>query len=606
MQHTQRSAKSRYRVDLFGYLFSRAISVLLLCITLLSPLTPVLADETGTDSSDSSNMSEQRSDDSSQDSEGIENSIAEEEYEEDESNTEGSHGDESTQVQEYDTQGEDVNADVVLPIRDVSEEATTAETESELSIGVGDESVSEESTKEDGSSDEDTTQDSSPNDTEVDIATNEQENVIVSTTTDEQLNTVQDVVEVSEPATTTIDIEPSLNSASSTDELILQEEELPMVDATSTTSIPAVPLVNDVANDNNRFVFSKQECVSTGEGTFFCTKSETDVIKGEDRVYAKKDVDGDKEIYIVKAGVETRLTHNNINDEQPYYDEFSNTIVWQRLIDGRYQIIAYDVVIGEEAQLTNDRYNNMEPQRSGDVIVWQGWIGNDWEIMYLQNDALTMITDNTTHDIAPSINGNHIVWQSFENGAWKMKVYDIRSKEIQTIGEADGSSIQNPRFVLVYDAKNGAGDIETRGYDLVEGKHVDLSRVPQSVPEEIPDPEQTGEKRALVSPQNQLKSKLEGDEDSDMPDIETDFEDDQSDTLVIPSYLATSTGSTTADETEGIHNLSTEFLPAHEDVVIEAIGTTTEEYDHIPDIVVPLYDHSVMHDDSQTDVATST
>ncbi len=195
-----------------------------------------------------------------------------------------------------------------------------------------------------------------------------------------------------------------------------------------------------------------------------------------------------------------------------------------------------------------------------------------------------MLTDNTTHDIAPSINGTHIVWQSFENEAWRMKVYDIRTGLIDTIEDTGGGSIENPRFVLVYDAKMETGDIETRGYDLKSGEVLDLASRPTPVPEEIPDPDQTGEKRALVAPSTQPKQKTDSDENDDIgtTTISGTGNPDDGD-LVIPALdegtdtLNSDTASSTIQDTS--------------DVVIPSFdtGTSTPSIEHIEDLVVEPY-----------------
>lgn len=381
------------------------------------------------------------------------------------------------------------------------------------------------------------------------------------------------------------------------------------IDEIVVTSVPG----NTVTNDDNRFTFAKSECTVAGDEVFYCTKSEQhEVVNSTDRVFSAVDNEGDKEIYVEENTEITQITDNQYEDDAPYYDELSNTLVWHRLIEGRYQIISYDVETSEEEQLTFDRYNNMEPQRSGDALVWQGWVGNDWEIFMLEGDELTMLSDNTVQDIMPSINGEYIVWQSFESDAWKMKVYDIRTKSIKTIEDSNGGSIENPRFVLVYDSKQQTGDVETRGYDLQSGEVIPLTSKPVSIPEKIPDPEQTGEERALVTSPVQPKTKIdERSDDESTGDgnpptathattstiiLDTD--------LVIPPITDRDTFVPHASTTSTV--VESPSLIA--DFVIPAIGSSTDTAtEHIDDLVVEPYTEiglPVSH--SQEDVASST
>lgn len=360
--------------------------------------------------------------------------------------------------------------------------------------------------------------------------------------------------------------------------------------------------VHTVFNDENKYGFSANECISVGDGSFYCTESQGEAVTLEtDRIFAATDTDGDREIYIERNGDIIQITDNLIDDDAPFYDEASETVVWHRKVDGRYQIIEYDLISKKEKQLTSERYNNMQPSRYGELIVWQGWVGNDWEIMLEDDGELLMITDNNHHDISPSINGDYVVWQSFEDESWRVKVYDRRTGVTDTISDTGGGSVENPRFVLVYDTKLDNGDVETKGYDLRSGDVVPLSSTPAPVPKDIPDPEQTGEDRALVTPIVQIKTKTENGDDVDL-DIGSSTDNGvlplAEDDIVITSYISdTSTEQISTDEMT---------------IKIENILTTTEnnkisELEEISDVVVtPFVEEILEIPDSQEEVASST
>ena len=343
--------------------------------------------------------------------------------------------------------------------------------------------------------------------------------------------------------------------------------------------------VNSITNSENKFSFSENECTTTGGGTFYCAKVELEPeVTYTDRIFSAQDSEGDKEIYIEKDGELTQISNNHYDDDAPYFDKASNTAVWHRLIDGRYQIIVYDFDTEEEEQITNDRYNNMQPNRFGDTLVWQGWVGNDWEIFFSIDDEISMITDNTIHDITPSVNGTYVVWQSFENNVWQMKVYDVRTGATNTIGDSDGGSIENPRFVLVYDTKFESGDIETRGYDLKSGEVVQLASQPGNVPKELPDPDQTGEERALVTTVTQLKPKTESEPDEVPQDPETGSGNGD---VIIPSLISTTT---LQIEIADIATTTTNAVTGVDDITVTPFVEPIETQEiHIDDIIVTPY-----------------
>jgi hypothetical protein len=326
------------------------------------------------------------------------------------------------------------------------------------------------------------------------------------------------------------------------------------------TSAPSAPVpVNVVFNDENLYSFSRQQCVNVGDGSFYCTDEETDApIVGTDRVFAATDSEGDREIYVEFEGETIKLTDNKSDDNAPFYDALSETIVWHRLIDGRYQIISYDVSTSEETQLTSGRENNMQPSRSGELTVWQTWDNGDWDIVLLEDNERRLLTENGVHDISPRINGTYVVWQSFEDNAWVVKVYDRKTDTIDSIEAGEGGSVENPRFVLVYDRKMDNGDIETKGYDLDSGEVVPLSSTPVSVPVNIPDPEQTGQDRALVAPSVNIKTKSQNEHDDNNNDIDLNSgtTSEKSDIIVTPYVENSSTSTVGADVEAAQQNAS--------------------------------------------------
>ncbi len=371
-------------------------------------------------------------------------------------------------------------------------------------------------------------------------------------------------------------------------------------DAATSSQNVVEPELHTVNLEESSYTFGLDDCARVADGSFYCTPESEARGVTADRVFSAPDADGDNEIFIEKSGELLQLTHNLLDDAAPYYDERSNTIVFHRLVEARYQIFSLDLNTLEETQLTQDSYNNMQPSRYGDLIVWQGWVGNDWEILTSEDSEITMLTDNVTHDIGPRINGEYVIWQAEEIDGWKVRIFNTLTGETESIDDADGASIENPRLVLVYDAKHENGDIETRGYDLDTGKKVALAAQAPILPEELPDPDQTGEERALISAVTQLKPKTD-DEDAGEPEaLPLDPMDDvasSTNSLVIPPFdEVVETGTSTPE-------LSDDSISDIPDIVIPTVDAITEE-PPVPDLVIPEFvpsEEPVL--DSQDEVA---
>lgn len=255
-----------------------------------------------------------------------------------------------------------------------------------------------------------------------------------------------------------------------------------------------------VVNDQNRNQFSVDECVFVGDGSYYCSKKtgEETGVNNKTVLYAP-DRDGDQEIFFNSGDGELRqITFNTVDDTAPEYDALSNSIVWQRLINDRYQIVTYDLQKGEEQVLTNTDVNNMEPSREGDSIVWQRWYDNNWEIVLYSNGREEILTDNNVPDIAPDIENGYIIWRQGVANSTQVLVYEIESRTTSVIDDNEGGQVVNPRFVLVYDTKYDNGDIVTKGFDPATGSVVPLSAQPAEKPVDLPDTDPTGETRALI------------------------------------------------------------------------------------------------------------
>lgn len=262
-----------------------------------------------------------------------------------------------------------------------------------------------------------------------------------------------------------------------------------------------------VSTDENYYQFSKQSCAAIGDGTYHCSVNTDSDVNTDAVVFAEKDkAEGDMEIFLRTAsGRVEQLTNNAFDDTSPHFDAESMQVVWQSLIDGRQQIIVYDLDKGEETQLTFARSNNMEPKASKDGIVWQAWDDNDWEIMFFDGKYTDQLTENLAQDVTPVIEDGYVVWSILGNNNQEAKVYSIHSGETLTITGHEGGSVVNPRFVLVYDTKFENGDVVTQGFDPATGLSAPISAKPAPEPVKIPDVDPIGEIRALIQNKSSQK-----------------------------------------------------------------------------------------------------
>lgn len=339
------------------------------------------------------------------------------------------------------------------------------------------------------------------------------------------------------------------------------------VDATTATSgseasEPVSELNYTVTNDNF-YQFSKQSCVAVGDGTYHCTERSASETPTASAVYAELGASGNLEIFMQTSDGETKqLTDNNRDDQAPHFDSESMQIVWQRMVDSRYQIIVYDVAGETETQLTFSRHNNMEPKVSPDGIVWQAWDGNDWEIMYFDGTYTDQITDNDAQDVTPVIRDGYIVWSVLGGEEQLARVFEIATGETMSITGHEGGAVTNPRFVLVYDTQFENGDIITQGFDPETGIARPIAAQPGQNPVDLPEPDPVGETVALI--QNKSSSK----DDKDGLGVVT-----AGDGATATSSAASSTASTT--DTLRLDSVDTDTSTTTTASTIEDTASTT-------------------------------
>lgn len=252
------------------------------------------------------------------------------------------------------------------------------------------------------------------------------------------------------------------------------------------------PLIVSVVESDSAYTFGRDECTRVENGAFYCQERSFREVP-DNSLAALPDIDGDLEIYLTRDGEQFQITSNNYDDSAPYYDADSETIVWQRLIEDRYQIISYDVETGEETKLTNTRDNNMEPSRHGDFTVWQRWLDGSWEIILHDGRRELRVTESKEHDIAPSLRGSLVIWNAqYADGTQQLQTFDFKTNVRDVIDDDEGVSVGNPRMVVMYEAMYDNGDIVTKGYDLLSGEIVPLHTLPRQLPTELPKADETG------------------------------------------------------------------------------------------------------------------
>lgn len=287
--------------------------------------------------------------------------------------------------------------------------------------------------------------------------------------------------------------------------------------------------IREELSDEVRRAISKElrdGCLEFEDGSYYCMSDSESValLDGTEdvRVSSGKDAEGDEEIFLHLDGKKLQITHNDTEDRFPSADVFGERIVWQSQVDSTWQIMLHNTNTGETVQVTHTEFNNMNPHVYKDSVVWQGWVNNNWEIfrakIHSANDwTITQVTDNEWHDVFPKAALGLVTWQSFEGGIWSVMMHDLESGSTSRLSEGL-DKYENPRFALLWDGRNDAGEVSVFEYDLSSGAIEDLRKKqekddqPEDIPEQPVEHEVPLPARSEVATSTQLLKDDETDE----------------------------------------------------------------------------------------------
>jgi beta propeller repeat protein len=134
---------------------------------------------------------------------------------------------------------------------------------------------------------------------------------------------------------------------------------------------------------------------------------------------------------VVVSGIPvSQITSNSYEDTLPQIK--GNYLVWQRYVDGDWEIFLYNTVINQTTQITNNAYDDLSPQTDGTYVVWHGFNDGEWDIFLWDGIQTYLISDRGADDISPQVVNGLIVWTS----------------------EPFGDNFVDPAEIILYNAQN--------------------------------------------------------------------------------------------------------------------------------------------------------
>ena len=316
--------------------------------------------------------------------------------------------------------------------------------------------------------------------------------------------------------------------ATSSTDLVHGEENINETEESiETDEVPDI--INVAQNPTSKYTFGEGDCTLVADGEFYCIATGAERVRpGDPRVYAERDREGDREIFYFDGVEVKRITNNNYDDFAPSFDERALRIVWQAMLNDRLQVMYHDIRTETTRQITTSRQNSSNPHIRGDIIVWQEWVDNNWEIMMTNvrgggDLEIQRLTDNVMHDMFPQVYDGLITWQREKGRSWEVIVYDLQTGKEMAVEKNSDARYENPRFVLLFDSKHDNGDVQTIGYDLNTGEMMQLGTRSRPEPSQAPitpDSETPDALAREAAGSSQLKVGRDGNDADDDVDME--------------------------------------------------------------------------------------
>jgi hypothetical protein len=175
-------------------------------------------------------------------------------------------------------------------------------------------------------------------------------------------------------------------------------------------------------------------------------------LQSNDLALADGEVNGYDQIFYLYDGQTIQITDDN-------YDHISAVssgpnIVWEGEVSGGSQIFEYNILTQALTQITSAGTNE-SPYISGNIVTWETWDGNYWQVMYYDGINTYQITNNNFSTSYASTNGTEIIYaEQLGDNSWASESYNISNQVTTTINQGDTASSGYPTF-------NSDGSIST-------------------------------------------------------------------------------------------------------------------------------------------------
>lgn len=125
-------------------------------------------------------------------------------------------------------------------------------------------------------------------------------------------------------------------------------------------------------------------------------------------------------------------------------------IAWERVVDGRSQIVLYDVVTRASRIIVSSGTNTKPSLDQFGNIAWERWDGHLWQVHYFDYDTnqIKTVTDSDSlSNIRPDVLGDSVVYAHKDSsGTWSAFLYNASTQQTEVLASGSGYEAGWPQF----------------------------------------------------------------------------------------------------------------------------------------------------------------
>lgn len=123
-------------------------------------------------------------------------------------------------------------------------------------------------------------------------------------------------------------------------------------------------------------------------------------------------------------------------------------MVWERVVQGRSQIVLYDAVTRADHTVASSGANARPAVDEFGNVVWQRWDGAFWQVYHFDyvNNSVTPVTREAYSSIRPDVQGGDVAYTRKDASSWRTYRYSVANQQREEVITGTALDAAWPQF----------------------------------------------------------------------------------------------------------------------------------------------------------------